>query len=73
MPKLSRTNYNRFDLKGCADDKTLVALGKDVVVVHRHIFNMRFWTEERKCYFEGKLLAQEVKFHVSPAAHYEIM
>ena len=23
-----KTNYNRFDLKGCADDKTLVALGR---------------------------------------------
>ena len=73
-----KTNYNRFDLKGCADDKTLVALGEPVHAVHKRIFNVgmwcgdALWTPERKRYFEGKKHAQEVKFHVSPQVHDEI-
>jgi hypothetical protein len=73
-----KTNYNRFDLKGCADDKTLVALGEPVHAVHKRIFNVgmwcgdALWTPERKRYFEGKTHAREVKFHVSKQAHDEI-
>ena len=73
-----KTNYNRFDLKGCADDKTLVALGEPVHAVHKRIFNVgmwcgdALWTPERKRYFEGKKHAQEVKFHVSQQVHDEI-
>ncbi|CAH0367713.1 unnamed protein product [Pelagomonas calceolata] len=73
-----KTNYNRFDLKGCADDKTLVALGEPVHAVHKRIFNVgmwcgdALWTPERKRYFEGKKHAREVKFHVSQATHDEI-
>ena len=73
-----KTNYNRFDLKGCADDKTLVALGEPVHAVHKRIFNVgmwcgdALWTPERKRYFEGKKHAQEVKFHVSQQVHDKI-
>ena len=38
-----KTNYGRFDLKGCADDKTLVALGEPVHAVHKRIFNVGMW------------------------------
>ena len=73
-----KTNYNRFDLKGCADDKTLVALGEPVHAVHKRIFNVgmwcgdALWTPERKRYLEGKKHAREVKFHVSKQTHDEI-
>lgn len=73
-----KTNYNRFDLKGCADDKTLVALGEDVDPVHKRVFNVGMWcgdacwTPERTRYFEGKVHAKEVKFHVSSEVHADI-
>mmetsp|Transcript_4825 Transcript_4825/g.15057 ORF Transcript_4825/g.15057 Transcript_4825/m.15057 type:complete len:322 (+) Transcript_4825:177-1142(+) len=71
-------NYNQFDLKGCADDKTLKALGRDVDPVHKRIFNVPmwfgdfFWSKQRHRYYEGKLHARETSFHVAPAAKAEI-
>mmetsp|Transcript_621 Transcript_621/g.1796 ORF Transcript_621/g.1796 Transcript_621/m.1796 type:complete len:326 (-) Transcript_621:33-1010(-) len=71
-------NYNQFDLKGCADDKTLKAVGQKVEPVHKRIFmplmwiGDLFWTKARHRYYEGKLHARETVFHVTPAAAKEI-
>ena len=74
-----KLNYSTYDLKGCADDKTLKVHGADVEAVHKRIFNVAmwlgtvFWSPERKHYYEGKLHARETVFPVSVAAHAEIV
>ena len=70
-----KLNYSTYDLKGCADDKTLKVHGADVEAVHKRVFNVAmwlgtlFWSPERKHYYEGKLHARETQFPVSVAAH----
>lgn len=55
-----------YDLKACADDKTIEENGKPVKAVHKRIWNLGLWcgkcrwTEERARYFEGKQAAREV-------------
>ena len=50
-------NFSTYDLKGCADDKTLKVHGEDVEPVHKRIFNLKmwlgqmFWTKERHHYY----------------------
>ncbi|KAJ8602877.1 hypothetical protein CTAYLR_009940 [Chrysophaeum taylorii] len=72
------TNYSQYDLKGCADDKTLKKMGGKIPAVHKRIFNVplwcghAFWTPERTKYYEGKLHARQVRFLVSPSVHKEI-
>lgn len=72
-------NFSTYDLKGCADDKTLKVHGEDVEPVHKRIFNLKmwlgqmFWTKERHHYYEGKLHARETVFPVSVNAHAEIV
>merc|ERR1719410_3359223 len=57
-----------YDLKGCADDKTLVLDGKEIKAVRRRIWNISLWcgkqnwTEERHRYFNGKQHARSVEF-----------
>ena len=74
-----KLNYSTYDLKGCADDKTLKVHGADVEAVHKRVFNVAmwlgtlFWSPERKHYYEGKLHARETVFPVSVAAHAEIV
>ena len=74
-----KLNYSTYDLKGCADDKTLKVHGADVEAVHKRVFNVAmwlgtlFWSPERKHYYEGKLHARETQFPVSVAAHAEIV
>jgi len=49
-----------YDLKGCADDKTLELNGKSIEAVHKRIWNICMWcgkcrwTEERRRYYKGK-------------------
>ena len=38
-----RGNYAQYDLKGCADDKTLTSKGGKVEPVHKRIFNCKLW------------------------------
>lgn len=72
-------NYSQYDLKGCADDKTLKRFGESVPAVHKRIFNLpmwfgtAFWSQERFTYFEGKMHAQHVHFKVSKSVHDEII
>jgi len=74
-----RENFSTYDLKGCADDKTLKVHGKDVPAVHKRIFSPKmwlgtvFWSKEREHYHEGKLHAAETVFPVSVNAHAEIV
>mmetsp|Transcript_92813 Transcript_92813/g.206409 ORF Transcript_92813/g.206409 Transcript_92813/m.206409 type:complete len:300 (+) Transcript_92813:148-1047(+) len=57
-----------YDLKGCADDKTLIANGRSVKAVHKRIWNICMWcgqctwTPERVTYYEGKVAAKRVRF-----------
>jgi len=57
-----------YDLKGCADDKSIVLDGKTIKAVHKRIWNVGMWcgklnwTEERLRYYEGKQLARNVQF-----------
>jgi len=64
-----------MDLKGCIDDKTMVADGKKVKQVHRQDGCCWFgcdieWsccnTPERIAYVKGKRVARDIKFVVSP-------
>mmetsp|Transcript_15889 Transcript_15889/g.49764 ORF Transcript_15889/g.49764 Transcript_15889/m.49764 type:complete len:335 (+) Transcript_15889:100-1104(+) len=75
---LLRSNFSQYDLKGCADDKTLKRRGESIPAVHKRVFNIPlwlgtlFWTEARQTYYSGKLHARDVAFHVSRAAHDDI-
>mmetsp|Transcript_8010 Transcript_8010/g.10188 ORF Transcript_8010/g.10188 Transcript_8010/m.10188 type:complete len:341 (+) Transcript_8010:37-1059(+) len=60
-----------YDLKGCADDKTLSFRGEKVEAIHKRIFNIplwlgkAFWSPERHHYHSGKMHARNVRFPVS--------
>mmetsp|Transcript_48141 Transcript_48141/g.111494 ORF Transcript_48141/g.111494 Transcript_48141/m.111494 type:complete len:370 (+) Transcript_48141:114-1223(+) len=55
-----------YDLKGCADDKTVELKGIPIRAVHKRIWNVGMWcstsawSEERVRYFEGKKAARNV-------------
>eukprot|EP00927_Polykrikos_kofoidii_P062701 TRINITY_DN57502_c0_g1_i1.p1 TRINITY_DN57502_c0_g1~~TRINITY_DN57502_c0_g1_i1.p1 ORF type:complete len:400 (-),score=71.90 TRINITY_DN57502_c0_g1_i1:188-1387(-) len=55
-----------YDLKGCADDKTIERDGQRILAVRKRIWNVdmwiskRSWTEERHKYFQGKVAARRV-------------
>jgi len=54
-----------YDLKGCADDKTLVRDGEPIKVVHKRIWNVGMWcgrsswSDERVKYHNGKMAARD--------------
>eukprot|EP00933_Yihiella_yeosuensis_P030645 TRINITY_DN24258_c0_g1_i1.p1 TRINITY_DN24258_c0_g1~~TRINITY_DN24258_c0_g1_i1.p1 ORF type:complete len:365 (-),score=54.65 TRINITY_DN24258_c0_g1_i1:180-1274(-) len=56
-----------YDLKGCADDKTLHIEGKPIPAVHKRIWKVGMWcchstwSDNRKRYFQGKLDARKVQ------------
>lgn len=72
--ELLSTNFSQYDLKGCADDKTLKKRGKSIPAVHKRIFNPHmwcctlFWTAERQTYYQGKVHARQVYFNVTQKA-----
>mmetsp|Transcript_52426 Transcript_52426/g.125257 ORF Transcript_52426/g.125257 Transcript_52426/m.125257 type:complete len:316 (+) Transcript_52426:86-1033(+) len=53
-------NIVLYDLKGCADDKTLEKDGKKIPAVHKRIWNVGMWlgtsgwSPERHAYYRGK-------------------
>jgi len=61
-----------YDLKGCADDKTIELDGNPIKAVHKRIWNVGMWlsksswTEERCRYYEGKLAARSVDIMMTP-------
>lgn len=70
---------SQFDLKGCADDKTLKREGTKVPPVHKRIFHpsmwlgKTFWSQDRKIYYEGKVYARKIRFPCSKEAHQDII
>mmetsp|Transcript_61741 Transcript_61741/g.133770 ORF Transcript_61741/g.133770 Transcript_61741/m.133770 type:complete len:368 (-) Transcript_61741:111-1214(-) len=59
-----------YDLKGCADDKTIELDGQHMKACHKRIWNVGMWcgqgswSPERKVYFKGKQDARSVKIDV---------
>lgn len=62
-----------YDLKGCADDKTLSWNNEKVTEVHKRIFlphmwcGTCLWSEDRRKYYDGKKNAARQEFHVTEA------
>jgi len=60
-----------YDLKGCADDKTIQLNGKAVKDVHKRIWNLSMWcgkckwSEDRKTYYKGKQDAAHLKLRMT--------
>lgn len=60
----------QYDIKGCNDDKMLIANGKKLAPVHKRIWYFWMWggkccwSEERVKYFDGKVNAKKVNWHV---------
>jgi len=79
-PKLKavKTSCSQYDLKGCADDKTLSLRGESVKAVHKRIFSVHLWcgtlcwNDTRAHYYEGKTHARKVRFPVTQKVHDEI-
>jgi len=58
----------KYDLKGCADDKTLVLDGRTVVPVHKRFYRADMWcscmwTPARWTYYKGKVNARALSFN----------
>lgn len=72
------TTYNQiYDLKGSADDKTLVRREQKIPEVHKRFYNANMWSQccwspERRDYYEGKHHAYNVRFHVAAEQQAEI-
>ena len=68
-----------YDLKGCADDKTLVLDRQAVAAVHKRIWNVGMWvskhtwSSERHAYYQGKVSAVSTQFHVTYAQRQRIV
>lgn len=60
-----------FDLKACADDKTLHHMGQSVPAVHKRCWYLHlwlgtcFWSQARRTYWEGKRNARKVALDLS--------
>mmetsp|Transcript_63583 Transcript_63583/g.196890 ORF Transcript_63583/g.196890 Transcript_63583/m.196890 type:complete len:383 (+) Transcript_63583:85-1233(+) len=57
----------KYDLKGCADDKTVMRAGKLIEPVHKRFYRMDMWcrcmwTAKRHTYFEGKVRGRAFHF-----------
>lgn len=56
-----------YDLKGCADDKTIVKEGQSVKAIHKRIWNLSMWcgkcrwNQERMAYWQGKKAASALE------------
>lgn len=76
---LSKDRYCSYDLKGSADDKTLVKNSAKVKDVHKRLWNIGMWfgkcawSADRKEYYNGKKAAYQDHFIVTPEQHKWIM
>ena len=65
----------QYDLKGCADDKTLLRDGLRIKSVHKRFYNPKMWfgkvawSEGRRVYHKNKVLARTDEFHVTGPQH----
>eukprot|EP00401_Gymnodinium_catenatum_P067389 CAMPEP_0117506522 /NCGR_PEP_ID=MMETSP0784-20121206/25951_1 /TAXON_ID=39447 /ORGANISM="" /LENGTH=343 /DNA_ID=CAMNT_0005301997 /DNA_START=182 /DNA_END=1213 /DNA_ORIENTATION=+ len=68
-----------YDLKGCADDKTVVRDDTPVVAVHKRItkpsmwIGKRAWSEKRHVYYRGKVEARSVTLDVTHEQRSQIL
>mmetsp|Transcript_11575 Transcript_11575/g.26935 ORF Transcript_11575/g.26935 Transcript_11575/m.26935 type:complete len:337 (+) Transcript_11575:118-1128(+) len=68
-----------YDLKGCADDKSLELQEKKIAVVHKRFHKPHmwcgqcFWSKERVRYFEGKQHARKVTIQLPERDRNEIV
>merc|ERR1712039_403209 len=68
-----------YDLKACADDKTLVKNNKKVQVVHKRIWNILMWggtccwTPERVTYYAGKQSARNLRLSLPADERQKVM
>merc|ERR1712187_73346 len=68
----------RYDLKGCADDKTLEKHGKRIHAVHKRMWYITMWcssnwTPARWTYYEGKVEARNFHYSIPKAVRDEIV
>lgn len=68
----------RYDLKGCADDKTLELDGRRIRAVHKRVWKLHmwcscFWTYERWIYYEGKVRARSLRIDLPEAVRDNIL
>lgn len=67
-----------YDLKGCADDKTLRDRGNTVKIVHKRFWQAHLWlgevawSEKRKAYHEGKVGARQFEGHLPEDLYEEL-
>eukprot|EP00438_Fugacium_kawagutii_P019475 Skav222357 [mRNA] locus=scaffold5844:74349:82456:- [translate_table: standard] len=59
-----------YDLKGCADDKTLEKDGVPIPAVHKRIWNLHMWSSccwssARRRYYNGKVEARKAQLPVT--------
>lgn len=68
-----------YDLKGCADDKTLYMDGSSVKPVHKRVWSLRMWcgqcawSEARKRYFLGKQIAKALRLQIPAKEREEVV
>merc|ERR1711862_638517 len=68
----------RYDLKACADDKTLEINGQRIRAIHKRWWRVWmwggtcFWTADRKRYWEGKVRARQLRIDL-PRTHRDEM
>eukprot|EP00929_Paragymnodinium_shiwhaense_P047094 TRINITY_DN2389_c1_g1_i4.p1 TRINITY_DN2389_c1_g1~~TRINITY_DN2389_c1_g1_i4.p1 ORF type:complete len:411 (-),score=84.59 TRINITY_DN2389_c1_g1_i4:197-1429(-) len=68
-----------YDLKGCADDKTIERDGHKIQAVHKRIWNVGMWlsetswTEERRRYFAGKQDARNFSLGLLAELHASVL
>lgn len=81
MKNLAPENYawsEKYDLKGCADDKTLVWKGQTVRPVRRRFYRADLWctcnwSPQRWRYYEGKVRARAFDFELPPGQRDELV
>mmetsp|Transcript_56449 Transcript_56449/g.132402 ORF Transcript_56449/g.132402 Transcript_56449/m.132402 type:complete len:361 (+) Transcript_56449:99-1181(+) len=75
----SGNNRALYDLKGCADDKTLELDGKRIPAVHKRVWNVSMWfgtsswTPERHAYYRGKKDAAKASIPVTSEQRDQIL
>jgi len=70
--------FAKYDLKGCADDKTLEVNGKLIVPVRKrfyspHMWCTCMWSPERWEYYRGKVKARTLELGLAGTARQEVV
>lgn len=68
-----------YDLKGCADDRTIIKNRQPITPVRKRIWNVHMWggqccwTPERSIYKDGKVAASRLKLGLSASQRVEVL